>query len=228
MADQGHSVLCVDDDEAILKSLERLLSLAGYRVFSASSGVAGLQIVARESVDVIIADQRMPVMSGSEFLRVVRQSHPGIISIMLSGYTDFDSLISAVNDGEIYRFVPKPWDNDVLLGLVSSALEKRRVKEAAQVLAGAGIGDSALSGRAGVHIKTADTERGSSIRILEDGKALTGETLIDLLEIVFKALEINDDARIKIVSASLKDKGKVALFINLGQGMMLDIEIPKV
>lgn len=121
------SILCVDDEAGILRSLERCLLLAGYEVLKAASGVVALEILdeRRGHVDLIIVDQRMPQMGGDEVLRVVKERYGVIRSIMLSGHADVDSLMRAVNAGEIYSFVAKPWDNEELLGVIRSAVRAR-------------------------------------------------------------------------------------------------------
>lgn len=122
------ALLCVDDEANILSALRRLFRPAGYRVHVATSGAEGLEILARESIDLIISDMRMPQMDGATFLATVRERHPEAIRILLTGYADMESTIAAINRGEIYRYISKPWDdNDVML-LVKGALEKKELE----------------------------------------------------------------------------------------------------
>lgn len=120
-------ILCVDDEVCILKSLERSLLLEKYEVLTAKSGMEALQIleVREGQIDLIIVDQRMPEMTGDEFLKLARHRFGPITSIMLSGYADLGSLMRAINEGEIYRFIAKPWDNNELLSVIRSALRLR-------------------------------------------------------------------------------------------------------
>jgi diguanylate cyclase (GGDEF)-like protein len=108
------TLLLVDDEEDIGAALERLLRHDGYNILHASSGKAGLEVLANHKVGVVISDQRMPGMSGVEFLTQVKELYPQTIRIVLSGYADLDSVTAAINQGAIYKFFTKPWNNDVL------------------------------------------------------------------------------------------------------------------
>ena len=123
--DQGvplYGILVVDDEEAIRESLE--FTLGGeYRVFTAADGEAGLAILDREDIAVVIADQVMPGMSGVEFLGKVIERNPRAIRMMLTGYSDLSSLVRAINEGRIYRYISKPWEPDELRINVKRALE---------------------------------------------------------------------------------------------------------
>jgi DNA-binding NtrC family response regulator len=119
---QPYSILIVDDEEGILESLE--LTLADeYRVFTARTGQEGLAILAREPIALVIADQVLPGMTGVEFLEKVIERNPTAIRIMLTGYADLASIVRAVNEGRIYRYIAKPWDPDELRLNVKRALE---------------------------------------------------------------------------------------------------------
>jgi len=108
------TLLLVDDEEEVGAALERLLRRDGYQILRASSGQEGLDILALHEVGVIISDQRMPGMSGVEFLTQVKEQYPLTIRIILSGYADLDSVTEAINRGAIYKFFVKPWDNNTL------------------------------------------------------------------------------------------------------------------
>lgn len=118
------TLLLVDDEEAILSSLKRLFRRDGYHVLTATSGTQGLALLAQQPVDVILSDQRMPGMTGIEFLREARRLYPGTVRITLSGYTDLQSIIEAVNEGAVYKFLTKPWDDDLLRNHVAQAFEQ--------------------------------------------------------------------------------------------------------
>lgn len=132
-------VLCVDDEPNILSALRRLLRPSGYRVLVAESGAEGLELMASEQVDLVISDMRMPNMDGAAFLAAVKAGWPDVVRILLTGYADMASTIDAINRGEIFRYVTKPWvDSDMLLtlrqGLERKALEadKRRLEALTQ------------------------------------------------------------------------------------------------
>ncbi len=130
------TLLLVDDEPSILSSLRRLLRPAGYAIHTAESGPAGLAILEREPVDLVISDMRMPEMNGAQFLEQVRQRWPATMRILLTGYADVSSTIDAINRGEIYRYVSKPWDDPELMLTVRDALESSRLRrENARLLA---------------------------------------------------------------------------------------------
>ena len=120
-----HTLLLVDDEPAILSALRRLFRLAGYRILTAESGAEGLELLAAQAVDLVISDMRMPEMDGATFLAAVRQHSPETIRILLTGYADLSSTVAAINEGEIYRYVAKPWNDQDLTLLVHDALERR-------------------------------------------------------------------------------------------------------
>ncbi len=117
-----YGILVVDDEDAILESLEFTLGTE-YRVFTASSAEEGLEILDREDIALVISDQVMPGMSGVEFLEKVIERNPRAIRMMLTGYADMASLIRAINEGRVYRYIPKPWEPDDLRISVKRGLE---------------------------------------------------------------------------------------------------------
>ena len=118
-------ILCVDDEQNVLRSLTRLFLDDPYEILTAPSGAEGLLILNQSGpVPVVISDYRMPGMNGVEFLTEVRNRWPGTVRIVLSGYADTGAIVSAINDGQIYRFVSKPWNDDELRVTVANALER--------------------------------------------------------------------------------------------------------
>ncbi|MFH2139735.1 MAG: EAL domain-containing protein [Pseudomonadota bacterium] len=115
------TLLLVDDEADITSALLRVLRNDGYKILCASSGKEGLALLAQHDVGVIISDQRMPEMSGVEFLTQVKELYPHTIRIVLSGYADLDSVMDAINRGAIYKFFAKPWDNEILRAEVLEA-----------------------------------------------------------------------------------------------------------
>ncbi len=130
------SVLAVDDEPNILSALRRLLHGQGFNVRTADNGPAGLQMLAQQPADVIISDMRMPQMNGAEFLRLSRQHHPEAVRILLTGHADAAATADAVNLGEIFRHLSKPWDDQVLLATVRDGLDRQQLRrEREQLLA---------------------------------------------------------------------------------------------
>ena len=118
-------ILCVDDEQNVLRALTRLFLDDPYEILTAPSGAEGLLILDRYgAVPVVISDHRMPGMSGVEFLTEVRNRWPDTVRIVLSGYADTGAVVSAINEGQIYRFVAKPWNDDELRVTVANALER--------------------------------------------------------------------------------------------------------
>ncbi|MEI8096089.1 MAG: response regulator [Spirochaetales bacterium] len=125
METQKHRILLVDDEESILRALERVLRGSDRELTTASDGPSALDLLATKPFDLIITDQRMPGMSGTELLKRVRQLHPLTARVMISGYAEFESLVAAVNEARVARFIPKPWDNDELRALVADVLQDK-------------------------------------------------------------------------------------------------------
>ncbi len=123
------SLLFVDDEPSILSSLKRLFRPHGYRIFTAEGGALGLDVLAQEKIDLVISDMRMPNMDGAHFLEQVRLRWPESIRILLTGYADIESTINAINKGQIYRYINKPWDDNEIVLIVREALERRRLEQ---------------------------------------------------------------------------------------------------
>ena len=124
MNDYNHTILCVDDEENILSSLKRLLRKEGYRLLTAPSGAEGLKLLEENSVHLVISDQRMPRMDGTQFLAKVKEGYPDAIRIILTGYTDVDSITESINKGSVYKFLLKPWNDQSLKLEIKQALEQ--------------------------------------------------------------------------------------------------------
>ncbi len=123
------TLLFVDDEPGILSSLRRLFRPHGYRILIAESGVEGLELLHENEVDLIISDMRMPEMDGAAFLHQVKQEWPDIVRILLTGYADITSTIAAINEGEIYRYISKPWDDNEIVLTVREAIERRQLEK---------------------------------------------------------------------------------------------------
>jgi response regulator RpfG family c-di-GMP phosphodiesterase len=124
MKENRHTVLCVDDEKSILHSLKRLLRKEDYRLLMASSGEEGLKILKENDVQMVISDQRMPEMSGTEFLAAIKTKYPDVLRIILSGYTNVDAITESINEGHIYKFLLKPWNDQNLKLEIKQALEQ--------------------------------------------------------------------------------------------------------
>lgn len=109
-----YSVLVVDDDETICKALSRTLRAEGYNVQAVGSGDEALEILKKPVIDVVVSDQVMPKMTGIELLKLVRDRRPDVGRVMLTGHADVQVALKSINEGEIHRFLTKPWDDTEL------------------------------------------------------------------------------------------------------------------
>ncbi|HEX5685867.1 MAG TPA: EAL domain-containing protein [Ideonella sp.] len=123
------TLLLVDDEENIVAALRRSLRRGGYRILTANSAAEGLQRLAECEVDVIVSDQRMPGMTGVEFLRRAKTLYPGTVRIVLSGYTELQSITDAINEGAIYKFLTKPWEDDLLRANIEEAFRQKEMAD---------------------------------------------------------------------------------------------------
>lgn len=122
--DEEIRILCVDDEPNVLNALKRLFIDNDYTIITASSGPEGISILEKEHIQLVISDYRMPSMSGVDFLKEVYDRWPNTVRIVLSGYADASSIVSAINEGHIYKFIPKPWNDDELKVTISNSLER--------------------------------------------------------------------------------------------------------
>jgi PAS domain S-box-containing protein/diguanylate cyclase (GGDEF)-like protein len=119
------TLLLVDDEDNIVSALKRTLRRDGYHIVTARDAAEGLQRLTEHEVDVIVSDQRMPGMTGVEFLRRAKDLYPHTVRMVLSGYTELQSIIDAVNEGAIYKFLTKPWDDERLREHVAEAFRQK-------------------------------------------------------------------------------------------------------
>lgn len=122
----AQNLLLVDDEPHVLSSLKRLLRRDNYTIFTAQSGDEALHIINEHAIDVVLSDYKMPAMSGAEFLKQVRMQSPDTFRLMLSGHSDFDQVMKAINEDSIYGFSHKPWDDDDLRNTVSEAFKTQK------------------------------------------------------------------------------------------------------
>jgi serine/threonine-protein kinase len=189
------TVLFVDDEENIVTTL-RALCKSRFNVLTATSGAQALEIVRHNFVHVIVSDQRMPNMTGVELLRKVRESSPNTVRILLTGYADLAAIIGSINDGEIYRYIYKPWSNRDVVDTIDAA--------ANTVLAL--VADAPVAASAEL---PAERNWQPAILVIDDDKE------------VFHAVEKLFAGRCKILSASnctealdILDSGSVAVIVS--------------
>jgi DNA-binding NtrC family response regulator len=115
------NVLLVDDEPAVLRALGRMLSVDGHNVLKAEDATVALELLGREQVDVVVADIDMPGMNGVELVAQVRRLYPAVVRILLTGRATLGSTIDAINEGEVFRYVTKPWDAVEMRATLSQA-----------------------------------------------------------------------------------------------------------
>jgi FixJ family two-component response regulator len=197
-------LLLVDDEPNITMSLKRLLRSDGYRILTASSGKEGLDILANHRVGVIVSDQRMPVMTGVEFFGKVKDIYPDTIRIVLSGYTELKSVTDAINEGAIYKFLTKPWDDEQLRAHVREAFQRYELK--------------LENARLGRELERANSELSEVNRILEKRVAEKTETIrhnIGMLQVSQEILE-----HLPAAVIGLDDEGLVVIANRLADALL--------
>jgi signal transduction histidine kinase len=117
-----HCLLVVDDEPDLVQSVKDLLRL-DYRVLGATRAAEGLQIMGREKVHIVMTDQRMPEMTGTEFLRTLRDNYPDTVRLLFTAFADLDAVTDAINQGNVYRYISKPWEPPELQAVVKQAAE---------------------------------------------------------------------------------------------------------
>jgi len=120
----SYKILCVDDEPNILSALRRMFMLSGFEVEEANSAAEALQKLEQSEFHLVLSDMQMPEMNGAEFLAQVRDRWPKVMRLMLTGTADLKTAISAINEGEIYRYLTKPWNDEEVVSTVKSALER--------------------------------------------------------------------------------------------------------
>jgi putative nucleotidyltransferase with HDIG domain len=124
-----HAVLFVDDEGNILKAVQRLLRNEPWKVLTASRGSEALEILDQTPAQVVVSDQRMPEMSGVDLLQAIRERRPNVVRMMLTGYTEMNVAVEAINRGEIYRLITKPWNDEELKATLRQAFDHFDLKE---------------------------------------------------------------------------------------------------
>jgi putative nucleotidyltransferase with HDIG domain len=124
-----HAVLFVDDEGNILKAVQRLLRNEPWQVLTASRGSEALEMLEQTPAQVVVSDQRMPEMSGVDLLQAIRERRPNVVRMMLTGYTEMNVAVEAINRGEIFRLITKPWNDEELKATLRQAFDHFDLKE---------------------------------------------------------------------------------------------------
>ncbi len=130
-------ILFIDDEDLVLNSLKRALRNEAFETFFTSEPEQAFRLVKEQSIDIVVSDQSMPNMSGTEFLGILRRLHEHVIRVMLTGQSDRDTTINAINEGHVDRFLDKPWDNEKLRAVLTELVAEVRVRRRARAVAAA-------------------------------------------------------------------------------------------
>ncbi|MFN7505762.1 MAG: response regulator, partial [Limnobacter sp.] len=125
---KSQHLLLVDDEENVLNALVRVLRRDGYTLYTAKSVNQAFEILANNPIEVVLSDQRMPEKNGTVFLSEVKRSYPNTVRLMLSGYTEVGAVTEAINEGAIYKFLTKPWDDGQLRANIREAFHRFEIE----------------------------------------------------------------------------------------------------
>jgi len=177
-------ILLVDDEPYVTDGLKRALRRETYTILSATSAVEAQRLLENHPVDVVISDEQMPGMPGSEFLAFVRREYPGTIRMILSGQASLEAAVRAINEGEVHRFFLKPCDPAVLMLTIRQALEHKRLQDQSRRLLRDYRRQSALLARLepkGADLLRLDIDEQGAVMVSEsDGDGEVGDLLAEI------------------------------------------------
>ncbi len=227
-----YTILLVDDEEYILRVLQRVLGEEKrFEMITATSGQEALEKIRQNPIDLVISDQRMPGMTGIELLTQIKQMYPDSVRIILSGFTDIDVLIGAINEGEVCRFLSKPWDNEELKKIIYTTLEQREemgiVKDVIAKMR------QVINKVKNINFESYQEGNNICMRVDAEGSVISGDVLSHILSFFLKTVfeKVYDkevDLELQLMGGIVaKQKGKVVLTIDVGKGVNLIIELPE-
>jgi response regulator RpfG family c-di-GMP phosphodiesterase len=164
----GRTILCVDDEPFILTALQRLLRTSGHKVLTADSGEAAFALMGTEAVDLLISDMRMPVMSGADLMKKVRARWPHVTRLLLTGHSDVSATISAINEGQVHRYLTKPWSDAELLLTIKEAFEHKFLEEEKRRLEALTLQQNAELKNLNAHLEDLVAERTQALEQAHD------------------------------------------------------------
>ncbi len=130
----SYRMLCVDDEPGVLQALKRLFRKEGYEIHLAQSAHEAIDILKKHKIHLIMTDYRMPDMNGVEFLKKAIEIDPGSLRLILSGYADAKVVCDAIDQGQVYRFMTKPWNDEELLESIRQCFEHIKIQEEKNLL----------------------------------------------------------------------------------------------
>lgn len=227
--ERKYHLVLVDDEESILNALYRVFrDDPDYEIITAHDAQDALQKVAAVAVDVIISDQRMPGIGGAELLQEIRNRYPDSIRFLLSGYADVEAIISAINEGDIYRFIKKPWNNEELKNLVKNAINQRDIS---RIISEAVFrAKKIINVSRDIEVTVSDDTKNLNLKLKDSSKIMPPENILRLIDFIIGTVESSG----KVGKESLvfsggmfnKKEGRVILSVDLGKDLNLTIEFP--
>jgi len=213
----------VDDEENILNSLRRIFRKEPYEVLTCLSAEEALKVLETREVQVLITDQLMPGMKGTELLKIVKQKYPLMIRIILSGHSDMENIIRAINEGEIYRFLKKPEDLTDLLQIVERALEQSRVVKKVQetIL----MLQQQAEGERKYQLNTSYSSGFIKVELNGERHLLSQEQVVGIMNMLLSNSVGN--LGLEIIGGVLtRERGRMTLYADLKSGFQLLLEMP--
>ena len=213
-------VLVVDDEPQIGSALRRLLRREGFQVEVAQSGEEALRLLEGFPADVVLSDFRMPGMTGAELFRVVKRTHPLTLRLIISGYADFKAVVASVNEGEICRFITKPWDDAELLSYLAGMLQHRDTLQQ--------LYQPFQQPRPGVSADAAYQEGGLMVKVQVSEQPFQKEQAVALIERMAGLIADDSlDASLKVVGGLLeRHRGRLSFTAEVGGAQRLQLELP--
>jgi response regulator RpfG family c-di-GMP phosphodiesterase len=184
-------ILIVDDESFILTSLKRMLYGEPYRVHTASGGEEALQMMEQTEMGLIISDFRMPEMDGIAFLQEVKKRQPDSVRIILSGYADISAIIDAINQGEIFKFIAKPWNDDELKLTIIQSLEHWQLRKNNRELTQALLDKNAALQDLNDNLELEVAKRSREL-FLKDKRFLLSQYIIENIPVALIGVDEND------------------------------------
>jgi CheY-like chemotaxis protein len=213
---EAFKVLVVDDEPQVAHALRRLLKREGFDVQVAFNGAEALERLKEFSPDIVLSDFRMPGMTGGELLQQVKRSHPLALRLIISGYADFKSVVASVNEGEICRFISKPWDDAELVTYLKGLLRHRETM--AQLYA------PFRAAPRGVSAEVSPSDAALVLKVQVSDPAFPADQALTLIE-RFAGLLADDS--LKVVGGLLERYGgRLSFVAEVGGPQRLRLELP--
>jgi response regulator RpfG family c-di-GMP phosphodiesterase len=154
-------ILFIDDDELILSALRRTLRKEPYECFFSNDPEMAMRIVKEEKIDIVVSDHSMPGMTGIEFFALLVRLHKDVLRVMMTGQSDRSTTVRAINDGQVHRFLDKPWNDEELKAVLADLAQQVRARDIDS--------RSAQAGRASIRFKTVQKDSSGAIVIDDQG-----------------------------------------------------------